>query len=471
MLIHVVNPGDSLWKISNYYYVPIERIIAINELQNINQLVIGQALVIPTEDFSHTVKSGESLWRIAQIYGTTAQEITKANPNINPNSIYPGIKLYIPARRHTISPGESLWKIAQDYGVPLETLLQANQISNPAMVSPGTTIVIPRSQKPSIYVNGYVYDFNNQSSSVIREEAKYLTYLSPFAYRIREDGSLQTIEDNAVIRLAYAVNSIPMMSITNFTSTDLGQNLAHVVLSSNDIQQNLFTNIINIMKAKGYRGINIDFEGVLPADRELYNQFLQRMVTRMHREGFFVSTALAPKVSAEQQGTLYTAHDYAAHGKIADFVILMTYEWGYRLGPPQPISPLNEIIRVLNYAISVIPREKIYFGFQLYARDWLLPHIPGQEAETFSMQEAVSRAIKYNAVIKYDSLSQTPYYNYRDAQGRQHEVWFEDARSAQAKFDTVKSYNLGGISYWALGFPFPQNWALLKDNFNIKKLI
>jgi spore germination protein len=52
-----------------------------------------------------------------------------------------------------------------------------------------------------------------------------------------------------------------------------------------------------------------------------------------------------------------------------------------------------------------------------------------------------------------------------------HEVWFEDARSAQAKFDTVKSYNLIGISYWALGYPFPQNWVLLEDNFTIKKLI
>ena len=39
----------------------------------------------------------------------------------------------------------------------------------------------------------------------------------------------------------------------------------------------------------------------------------------------------------------------------------------------------------------------------------------------------------------------------------------------QAKFDTVKSYGLAGISYWALGYPFPQNWALLEDNFIIRK--
>jgi spore germination protein len=52
-----------------------------------------------------------------------------------------------------------------------------------------------------------------------------------------------------------------------------------------------------------------------------------------------------------------------------------------------------------------------------------------------------------------------------------HEVWFEDARSAQAKFETVKEYGLSGISYWALGYPFPQNWTLLAENFQVNKLI
>ncbi len=57
-----------------------------------------------------------------------------------------------------------------------------------------------------------------------------------------------------------------------------------------------------------------------------------------------------------------------------------------------------------------------------------------------------------------------------DESGQGHEVWFEDARSAQAKFDLAKQYNLRGIAYWALGYPFPQNWALLNDNFSIRKL-
>ena len=471
MLIYVVKRGDTLWQIASNYRVPIKRIIDINGLEYPNQLLIGQALIIPTADSAHTVRSGETLWQIAQNYGTTVQAIVEANNIPNPNNINPGLELYIPARRHRVQSGETLSLIARRYGVTLQSLIEVNNIENPDIIYPGTVLSIPHKPGPEISVNGYIYLLGEQQAAIVRENGEHLTYLSPFAYRIREDGSLEEIYDTPAINAAYAERVVPMMVITNFTSTELGQNLAHVVLASPEIQERLLNNIISIMRNKGYQGLNIDFENVLPADRELYNSFLVRAVDRLHREGYFVSSALAPKTSAQQTGLLYEAHDYEAHGRIVDFVILMTYEWGYRLGPPQAISPLNQIRRVLDYAVSVIPRQKIFFGFQLYARDWLLPHVQGQQAETFSNQEAIRRAVTYGAVIQYDTVAQSPFFRYTDGQGRMHEVWFEDARSAQAKFNTVKDYGLSGISYWALGYPYPQNWVLLEDNFTVRKLI
>lgn len=470
MIIHVVKPGESLWQIAGYYRVTIPSIVDINELQDPNRLVIGQALLIPTEDFIHTVKYGETLWSIAQAYGTTLQEIVQANRIANPSNIFPGQQLFIPAQRHRIQYGETLGSISQRYGVTLEDLLKVNKIESPNLIVPGTILVIPRRRRPIIEVNGYLIDFGTSAVPIVKEVGEHLTYLMPFAYRIQADGGLEPVDDVPAIQTAKAENVVPILSITNFTHREAGSSLAHTVLSSPQIQERLLSNILAVMKEKGYKGLNIDFENVLPADRELYNQFLQRAVNRLHPEGYTVSSALAPKTSETQRGTLYEAHDYEAHGRILDFVILMTYEWGYRLGPPQSISPLNEIRAVLDYAVSVIPREKIFFGFQLYARDWLLPHVKGQEAETFDMQEAVRRAVKYGAPIQYDVRTQSPFYRYKDEQGRIHEVWFEDARSTQAKFNTVKEYGLRGISYWVLGYPFPQNWALLEDNFTVRKL-
>lgn len=469
MFIHVVMQGETLWQIANRYFVPMAEIAAVNELPDPNRLVIGQALVIPSEDLFYTVNYGDTLWGIAQTYGTTVQAILQNNQIADPDKINPGMVLVLPALRHRVQPEDTLWEIAQMYGVSLQSLITVNRIVNPNRINSGTVLVIPRKPRPFMNVNGYIYFLGEDAVPIIREDGRYLTYLSPFAYLIKEDGTLQPIDDGPAIQAAQAEKVIPMMSITNFTSTSQGINLASVVLNNPQIVERLLTEVISLMKEKGYQGLNIDLENVLPADREPYNRFLQRAVDRLHSEGFFVSTAVAPKTTGQQTGLLYEAHDYAAHGRIVDFVILMTYEWGWRKGPPQAISPLNQIKRVLDYAVTVIPREKIYFGFQIYARDWLLPHTEGQEAETFSCQEAIARAVKYGTVIQYDSVAQSPFFRYTDEQGRGHEVWFEDARSAQAKFDTVKSYNLNGISYWALGFPFPQNWVLLEDNFTVRK--
>lgn len=423
MQIHVVYPGETLWLISQRYGIPVTQIVTPNELENPNSLVPGMALVIPTTPGTHYVQSGENLWGIAQRYGITIQEIVRANQLQNPNMVLAGMRLTIPV------------------------------------------------QKPVIDVNAYTINTGETGARELQEIGRYLTYWMPFVYSVQEDGSLTTLDDTAMLQSAAAERIVPVMAITNFSATAAGSGLAHTVLSSSELQEKVLTNILNVMKDKGYKGLNVDFENVFPADREHYIQFLQLAVDRLHPEGYFVSTALAPKVSSEQQGLLYEAHDYEAHGKIVDFVVLMTYEWGYRFGPPQAISPLNQIKRVLDYAVTVIPRDKIFFGFQIYARDWLLPHVQGQEAETFSQQEAIRRAIQYGATIQYDPIAQSPFFRYTDSQGRNHEVWFEDARSAQAKFTMVKDYKLRGISYWVLGYPFPQNWLLLEDNFNIRKRV
>src|SRR5699024_1405560 len=151
----------------------------------------------------------------------------------------------------------------------------------------------------------------------------------------------------------------------------------------------------------------------------------------------------APKTSAEQQGELYEAHDYAAHGEIADYVVLMTYEWGYSYGPPLAVSPIDKVRGVVDFALSAMPAEKILLGQNLYGYDWTLPYEQGGgPAEAVSPQQAIRLAWEQSVAIEYDQQAQAPFFHYTDGQGNRHEVWFEDARSIQAKFDMIKELGL-----------------------------
>ena len=261
------------------------------------------------------------------------------------------------------------------------------------------------------------------------------------------------------------------MVISNLEDYQFSSELARDIFQSVAVQDLLFDNIINEAKRIGsISDIHFDFERIPGDQREAYNNFLRRAVERMHAEGYTVSTALAPKTRADQPGEWFVAHDYKAQGEIVDFVMLMTYEWGYSAGPPMAVSPLPQVEQVVKYAVTEIPPNKILLGQNLYGYDWILPFVQGGPyAEALSPQRAIELAKRYRAAIQYDYTAQAPFFNYTDEQGRMHVVWFEDARSIQAKFNLVKQYNLRGVGYWKLGLPFPQNWLLIGANFDVVK--
>lgn len=423
MLIYVIQPGDSLWRLSQRYGISVDTLIDVNGLSKPDRLVVGQAIVIPT-----------------------------------------------PERFHTVQTGETLSQIADRYGISVEELVRTNQIQNPDVISPGQILFIPQTSRPTIEVNGYLTNMGEEGVERVRAVGRYLTYLSPFSYHVQSDGSLSALDDTQVLAAAGEKNAAGLMVITNFSEEGFSSQVAHTILSDSDLQDTLIADILDTMQNKGYRGLNVDFEYIMPDDRDNYTAFLQRVVDSLHPD-YLVSAALAPKVSGEQEGLLYTAHDYPAIGAIVDFVILMTYEWGWAGGPPQAIAPINRVREVLDYAVSVISPDKILMGIPNYGRDWPLPYVSGETlARTVTETEAVDLAATHQVAIQFDIESQSPYFRYVNDEGNTHEVWYEDARSIVAKFEAVKDYNLRGISYWVLNYPLRQGWVLQENNFQTKKI-
>jgi len=222
----------------------------------------------------------------------------------------------------------------------------------------------------------------------------------------------------------------------------------------------LARNVLAEIEEKGYTGLDIDFEFIPASAAQAYADFIARLRTLLSPRGYTVIAALAPKTRADQPGLLYEGHDYAAVGAAADAVLLMTYEWGYTYGPPMAVAPINAVRSVLDFAVSVIPREKIYMGLPNYAYDWLLPYKQGySRATSIGNDEALDIARRFGAEIKFDEASQTPYFSYYNG-GEQHEVWFEDVRSMAAKFALIREYGFAGGGYWNMMRPFNQGFLM-----------
>lgn len=422
-----------------------------------------------------TVQRGDTLYKIAQRYGTTVETI------VNDNGLNPALVLVVgqalivntPGNVYYVQPGDSLYKIALTYNTSVNALANANNISAKAMLQVGQRLYIPRGPKRNAesiaYLQPTSIPIRESLLASTRAAAPYLTYLAYFSFEAKRDGTL--VEPTSIPAVLDAVSGnrvIPMLVVSNIENGNFSTELTRVLLNNPAIQNRLIINVLQTAEKYGMRDVHFDFEDVAGTDREAYNQFLRNVRARLP-EGYTLSTTLVPKTSEAQTGRYYEGLDYRAHGEIVDFVVIMTYDWGWQGGPPQAVSPIGPVKQVIQFAKSQMPANKIMMGQNLYGFDWPLPFRPGNMAKAVSSVAAVALARTYNAAISYDYTAQAPHFTYRDAQGAQHEVWFEDARSVQAKFNLVKEQGIRGISYWKIGLPFPQNWRLLTENFNITK--
>lgn len=165
--IYVVRWGDTLSSIAAQFGVTADAIRSANGIVGDN-IVVGQQLIIPVSSSApspgpgapstvivHIVQPGETLFRIALLYGTTVEAITQANGISNPWFIYVGQQLNIPVapggavspapggRTYVVQPGDTLYMIAVRFNTTVEALMVANNLSNANLLHVGQVLVLP----------------------------------------------------------------------------------------------------------------------------------------------------------------------------------------------------------------------------------------------------------------------------------------------------------------------------------------
>ncbi|MBQ7038938.1 MAG: LysM peptidoglycan-binding domain-containing protein [Clostridia bacterium] len=412
----------------------------------------------------HTVKKGDTIFSIAELYGVSPKLLALNNDITESLVVGDDLVVLFPEQTHTVRQGETLNSIASLYGITERRLYQNNYyLKGEPVIYPGQTLVISYSDKPdeSIITNGYAYAFVRPD--ILRTSLSYLTYLSPFTYGMTYSGDLLPLNDETLINLAREYRTKLAMHISTLNENDVfDSSLATNIFNNSEARNNLINNIRITTSDKGYNAIDVDFEFIKKEDGPKYVSF----VSALKNLGYPVIVAAAPKTSADQPGLLYEGHNYAELGNVADYLFVMTYEWGYTYGPPMAVAPIENVRRVIDYAVTEVNPSKILMGIPNYGYDWTLPYVRGESrATSIGNREAVDIARRNGVEIKFDNTAKSPYFNYTDSLGKVHEVWFENARSIKAKFELLINYSLAGVGYWNLMREFPQLWLLQNAYF------
>ncbi len=412
--------------------------------------------------YIYVVTEGDTLAALSARLGVAQSVPASANGLREPYALTPGQALLIlnGARTYTVERGDTVYSIAARFALTLNRLWQMNPtLAGGVQIYPGQTLVVylPPTNNPPILTTGYAYPFIDEA--LLRATLPYLDFLAIFSYGFRADGSLVPLDDTRLLTLANEYGVSPMLVLTSIGDDGRFSSAAVAsMLASTDVQANLIENVVNIARQKGYAAVNSDLEYIPGEYRGAYSEFIQNLADALHNVGIELTVSLAPKTSDAQEGLLYEGVDYAALGSAADRVLLMTYEWGYTYSEPRAVAPINNVTAVVDYALSVIPAEKIDLGVPNYGYDWNIPWVEGTAARSIGNVAAQELAIDRGAPIQFDEAARSPFFRYTAEDNSRHEVWFEDARSISAKLDLLRSRSLGGVGVWQIMRWFPQLW-------------
>ncbi|BCJ88289.1 glycosyl hydrolase family 18 protein [Effusibacillus dendaii] len=416
----------------------------------------------------YEVKTGDTLTKIANVYHQSVAAIKTTN-GLSGERIVPGQSLILSGNEYILAAGDSIWKIAERHGISQEEIIRVNNVQNPLNTWTGTKIVVPQPQKTSIMTGAYMVPKNKLSDLwLLRQYSPLVTQIGIFEYHPDHNGTLSPLYATTAIKESWKQHSEPVAVVTNLTQKGFDPELAHRLLKTPKLRRKLIQNIDILLRTQGYKGVNIDFEQLYPQDREFFNQFMNELAQKLKRNHFTLSIAV-PAKQGDQTPSYLAGYDYAALGKVVDYFFLMTYDWHWLGGPAGPIAPIRQVRATLNYAVTRVPKQKLFLGIPMYAYDWTLSPNGKTSGKSYAQSQAIELAMDHGSPIQYDKESESPYFYYTDASGGKHVVWFEDARSIVKKYRLITKYNIKGMGGWKLGLSFPQAESIASRMFQIVK--
>ncbi|WP_243387398.1 LysM peptidoglycan-binding domain-containing protein [Bacillus kexueae] len=158
---YIVVAGDTLSLIAKKFNVTVDSLKKVNQLTT-DVIYVGQSLKIPTQPENpvqtqtHVVEAGDTLYKIAVRYGVTVQDIKEKN-NLQSDVIYVGQRIIIPIQQpvsndntnveetYVVAQGDTLSLIAKKHNTTVDAIKALNGL-NTDIIYVGQTLKIPTNQ-------------------------------------------------------------------------------------------------------------------------------------------------------------------------------------------------------------------------------------------------------------------------------------------------------------------------------------
>lgn len=352
----------------------------------------------------------------------------------------------------------------------LETLAAVNQFEKANKLSPDGKVTEEDWQilAPELFktvdknISLTYYTQSQWAEKSLKENASNIDYSAKFSHYVTPEGNLVGQVPLAAMDISRRNDVQTLLVVHNMEGPyAMDGKMLNGLLNSADKRKKLVQNINQLVEQYGFAGVNIDFEGILPQDRQVYNQLLAELKQSLGSKGYLLTVAVPAKTVDNPKNSWTGAYDYQTIGQLADYVVLMTYDENGAWSGPGPVASLPWVENVVKYATSVMPSNKILLGVPAYGNEWVGTNAHNMKWSRTLIWKNINELTNYGPIQWHNGYS-VPYITYYK-NNLLYEAWFENQYSLNLKLNLAKKYQLAGTALWKLGLEDNTFWQTINN--------
>ena len=242
-------------------------------------------------------------------------------------------------------------------------------------------------------------------------------------------------------------------------SNDSMPETTHEILSDYNLRAQTIENILALAIEYQVDGINLDFENMYEADKDLYTRFVIELYPRLREYGMNLSVDVTAPDGSPMWSLCFDRYHISRN---CDYLIFMAYDQNN--GNKAGSNAAYDWVSVnLDKFLRDIDSEKIILGIPLYTRTWEL----GSEEDVPYVVDLndIADVLPADATITWNEDAKQNIAEYTK-NGNNFIMWIEDEQSIEAKLDLMLEKQLAGVAFWEKDRETENIWHLLEEKMS-----
>jgi spore germination protein YaaH len=316
--------------------------------------------------------------------------------------------------------------------------------------SPATHVVQGDPPPTAGGVHAFLLASTGSSFAAFRAHYRQISVVYPTFYDCAAATGLVEGGNDARI-VSYAQDrKVKVLPRFNCQRTDI----LHRILTDPVLREHWLASITALADQNGWDGVNIDFESIAAADRDLLTAFIADLSGRLHAQGKLLSQAVSGKVSDVRDHPRSSAFDYEALARYDDYVFVMAWGIHWAASAPGAQDDFTWVRQVRDYVATMPLKQKFVMGTMLYGMDWPA----GGQGVALHYAEIEALIARYGATPVFDPDKRAWHLTYTDASGVAHDVWYSDASAVGDRVALAAEQGLKS-GFWRIGQEDERIWS------------